>query len=115
MHSLSQSMQECIRDCLLCYQICRRDAMNHCLETGGRHVEPRHFRIMIGCAELCRTAADVMLSNLDVHGSVCAACADTCEACAQSCAGLEGMDECAQACRRCAQSCRKFAGAVALP
>ena len=43
--------------CLECYSICRETAMNHCLEAGGQHVEPEHFRLMASCAEICRTAA----------------------------------------------------------
>ena len=26
--------------------------MNHCLKTGGKHVEPDHFRLMLNCAEM---------------------------------------------------------------
>ena len=83
--------------------------MNHCLEHGGKHVEPRHFRLMMNCAEICRTAADFMLSGSELHDKVCAVCADVCEACAQSCESIGGMDECVQACRLCAQSCREMA------
>jgi hypothetical protein len=84
--------------------------MNHCLEAGGKHVEPTHFRLMINCAEICRTAADFMLSNSPLHARICAACAEVCDACAQSCEQVGDMDECVQVCRRCAESCRKMAG-----
>jgi hypothetical protein len=84
--------------------------MNHCLESGGKHVEPTHFRLMINCAEICRTAADFMLSNSNLHARICAACAEVCDACAQSCEQVGEMDECIQACRRCADSCRKMSG-----
>ena len=112
MHQLSQEMQDCIAECLRCYQTCKRDAMNHCLDTGGKHVEPEHFRLMTSCAEICRTAADFMLANSSLHGRTCAVCAEVCEACADSCAQVGDMDECMQACRQCAESCRKMAGAA---
>lgn len=99
-------MQGCIDDCLHCYRVCTQTAMNHCLETGGSHVEPRHFRLMINCAEICRTAADFMLSNSDMHPQICAACAEVCRACAESCEQIGDMDECVQACRACMESCR---------
>jgi hypothetical protein len=110
-HQPNQQMQQCIRDCLDCYQTCLRDAMNHCLEAGGKHVEPTHFRLMINCAELCRTAADFMLTNSDLHARVCAVCAEVCDACAQNCEQVGDMDDCVQTCRRCAESCRSMSGA----
>ena len=103
-------MQQCIERCLDCYQVCYNDAMSHCLPTGGKHVEARHFGLMLNCAELCRTAAEFMMSNSPLHARVCGACAEVCEACAQSCEAVGGMDDCVQACRRCAESCREMAG-----
>ncbi len=100
------SMQQCIDDCLHCYRICLQTAMNECLETGGRHIEPEHFRLMTGCAEICRTAAHFMLTRTHLHGYVCGACAEICNACAESCSQLGNMDECVQACHSCEQSCR---------
>lgn len=103
--------QQCIEHCMHCHRVCIETAMNHCLESGGRHVEPRHFRLMVNCADACRLAADFMLSSSDLHAKMCAVCADVCEACAQSCEEIGDMDECASACRQCAESCRQMAGA----
>ena len=110
-NQLTPEMQRCIDACLHCYRTCLYDAMNHCLETGGEHVKPDHFRLMINCADICRTSADFMLSGSDVVGFVCAACADVCDACAASCRRLGDMDECVKACEQCAQSCRRMSGA----
>ena len=107
--ALSQEMQQCIQHCLNCYRICQEMAMNHCLETGGKHVKPHHFRLMIDCAEICDTAGKFMLNNSDFHAKVCATCAEVCEACAQSCREVGDMEECVRACEQCAQSCRKMA------
>lgn len=106
-------MQACIDDCLQCHERCLQDAMNHCLESGGAHVEPEHFRLMMNCAEMCRTAAHFMLSSSSLHAKVCATCADVCEACARSCEQLDDMSACAAACRRCAASCRRMSQAAA--
>jgi hypothetical protein len=108
-HSISPGMQQCIDACLHCYRTCRETAMNHCLESGGRHVEPAHFRLMINCSEICRTSAEFMMSASPLHAHVCAACAVVCVACAESCEDIGQMDECAQACRACAQNCRQMA------
>lgn len=61
MHQISPEMQDCIDECLRCYQTCLGMAMTHCLEQGGKHVEPGHFRLMMACAEICRTSANFML------------------------------------------------------
>lgn len=108
----SAEMKNCIDDCIRCYQTCQQMAMNHCLELGGRHVEPEHFRSMIACAEICRTAADFMLGSSPFQGQTCAVCAQVCEACARSCEEVGDMDECVQACRQCAESCRRMAAAT---
>src|SRR5687768_8425391 len=57
-------MRACIDECLRCYQVCLGMAMTHCLEEGGPHVEPDHFRLMMACAEICRTSAHFMLLNM---------------------------------------------------
>ena len=107
------STEQCIRKCLDCYQVCTNYAMNFCLEHGGRHVEPGHYRLMINCADICSTAAKFMLSGSDLHAKVCAVCADVCEACAQSCEDVGQMDECVKTCRDCAVVCLQMAAAAA--
>lgn len=101
--------QECIDNCLACYQACLSTAMNHCLEMGGAHVEKEHFTLMIACTELCRVSAHFMLIGSPAHKSICAQCAELCENCAADCERLGDMDECVTACRTCAESCRNMA------
>jgi hypothetical protein len=109
MHSGNAGMKACIEACLKCYQTCLGMAMSHCLEQGGDHVEPEHFRLMMACAEICRTSAHFMLMGTPHHRHTCGECAEICEECAQSCEQLDGMEECVVACRRCATECRKMA------
>lgn len=109
MHAMSQEMQQCIQECLNCHRVCLQEAMNHCLEMGGKHTEANHFRLMINCAEICQTSANFLLSNSPLHKRTCAVCAEVCEACAQSCERVGDMAECVEACRRCAESCRRMA------
>lgn len=103
-------MQSCIEACTHCHQTCLKTAMNHCLETGGKHVEPGHFRLMLNCAGICQTSANFMLSGSDFSNQVCAVCVGICEACADSCEEVGGMDDCVAACRECAESCREMSG-----
>ena len=105
----SHDMQACIDACSHCHQICLQTAMNHCLESGGKHLEPEHFRLMINCAEICQTSLNFMLSGSRLSNHVCGVCARICDACAESCEKLDGMEECARACRKCAESCRSMA------
>ena len=101
--------QRCIEECLSCYRTCFEMAMTHCLEHGGRHVEPRHFRIMMACAEICRTAAHFMLMRSEHETHICRECAEICDQCARDCAALGDMDDCVEQCRLCAEQCRRMA------
>jgi len=106
----SQDMQSCIEACDRCHRMSLQEAMNHCLEAGGKHVEPAHFRLMMDCAEICQTSANFMLSSSSHHAQVCRICAEICDACAESCDKLDGMEDCAKACRDCARQCRTMVG-----
>lgn len=111
MHN-ERAMKDCIDACNQCGNECEKTLFSHCLEKGGRHLEPRHVRLMADCAEMCRTAANAMLRGSEMHGEICRVCAEICEACAESCDALEGkeMEDCAKTCRRCAESCHEMAG-----
>jgi hypothetical protein len=102
--------QDCIEDCLRCYRACVETMMTHCLEHGGAHVEPAHIRLMMSCAEICRTAAHFMLMRSPHESHLCRECAEICEECARDCDRLGGMEDCVEQCRRCARSCRAMAG-----
>lgn len=108
MHSMNPQMQQCIQACLNCHQVCLHEAMNHCLEVGGKHLEPDHFKLMLNCAEICQTSANFMLSDSKYHNLICGVCAQICEACAQSCEQVGDMEACVESCRRCAESCRQM-------
>jgi hypothetical protein len=106
---IPMDVQRCIEACLDCHRVCLTMASQHCLVRGGAHVAPEHFRLMMVCAEICHTAASVMMIGSDQMSRVCGACAEICDACAESCRDLDGMGACIEACRRCAESCRQMA------
>jgi hypothetical protein len=110
MHKLSSHMKSCIEACQRCYATCLQTAMQHCLEAGGAHTEPKHFRLMSACAEICRTSAALMLIGSDYHRAQCELCAKICEDCASDCERVGGMDDCVAACRACAKECRAMSG-----
>ncbi|WP_182084752.1 four-helix bundle copper-binding protein [Aureimonas sp. ME7] len=107
----THDMTACIEACLACYRTCHSTALHHCLEAGGRHTEPDHFRLMAACAEMCRASAHIMMTGSSAHRHSCRACAEICEACAADCERVGDMDACVRACRECARSCREMAGA----
>lgn len=76
---------------------------------GGEHARPEHMKLMLDCADICRTAADFMLRGSPRHGMICQSCAEICEACAEDCERIGEMTECVEACRACAESCREMA------
>lgn len=110
--SLTDEMQMCIQNCVVCHQICTQ-MINHCLQKGGVHASPEHIRTLMDCAQICAVSADFMMRNSDLHHSTCRVCAEACIACAQSCERLGDQDEmmksCASICRQCAESCEKMA------
>ena len=44
--------------------------------SGGEHVAPPHFRLMMACAEICRTSAHFMLIGTPHHKHTCGECAE---------------------------------------
>ena len=54
MHHQSAELKQCSTTAA-CYQECLSTAMIHCLEMGGEHTEPDHFRLMIARTSLLKT------------------------------------------------------------
>ena len=105
----SAEMTACIQACLDCYRHCQHTALTHCLEMGGRHVEPTHFRLMMDCAAICRASAAMMINDSPYHADTCALCAQICRDCARSCRDVGDMEECVRACEQCADACEAMA------
>lgn len=113
MPQMSGDMQQCIQNCTECHRVCL-EMVAHCLGMGGAHAEPAHIRLLLDCAEICRTSADFMIRGSEFHTRTCGVCAEVCARCADDCERIAGGDEmmmrCVEVCRRCADSCRRMAG-----
>jgi hypothetical protein len=87
--------------------------MRYCVESGRKHVEPSHRRLLADCIAICHTMAGFMVRDSDLHADVCGVCADVCRRCASSRdhadASDQTMKECATQCRSCADSCERIA------
>lgn len=103
------SMQPCIEACTHCHHVCLQTAMTHCLQIGGKHLDPDHFSLLMNCAEICQASANLQLSGSEFVPKLCVLCAEICEACAVSCEAIGEMEECVRACRKCAESCSSMA------
>ena len=106
---MSPQMQECITNAQNCHATCLSMLSQHCLEVGGKHVEAKHFRLMLDCADICATSTDFTARGSAHHAKVCGVCAEICRACADSCEQVGDMDDCVKACRACAESCGQMA------
>jgi CBS domain-containing protein len=108
-------LQNCIASCRQCHDVCTQ-TLSHCVERGGRHVQPAHIRLLLDCIEICNANVSFMLRGSDLHSSTCTTCAEVCEWCAGDCERLaddEQMRTCAEICRACGHSCREMAAAAA--
>jgi hypothetical protein len=106
------SMDQCIRDCIACYELCT-SCISHCLSQGGKHAGSRHITLMSECAQICNLSSAFMLQKGEFAFELCQLCAKICNACAESCITVDVTDgvmmKCADVCRRCADSCRSMA------
>lgn len=106
------SMLDCIADCLECAETCNT-TLNHCLSMGDKHVESKHIKTLIACADICALSAQWMSREIEFHSELCRTCAEVCKACADSCESIgaddEVMQDCIEICRTCADSCTKMA------
>ena len=110
-YTRGNDMQECIDNCTDCFQVCEQ-MITHCLKKGGDHAKPEHIRLLIDCAEACKTSVGFMLRESPFHHLTCGTCAQICTECADDCAEMnddELMQECIEICRRCATSCAAMA------
>ena len=106
------AIESCVVACGNCSRVCLGH-VRHCLELGGDHGEPAHIAGLLTCANICRTAAELMTIDSEWHPTVCDLCAQVCEECADACAAMDDMEECVAACRQCAQACRIMVGEMA--
>lgn len=106
---MDEDLSTCIDDCLRCYRTCLDTVVKRGLAEEASRIEAKHIRLVLTCAEMCRTAAHLMLLRSPHHRQLCEGCAAICSECARECGRVGGMEECAEACRFCADSCQAMA------
>jgi hypothetical protein len=111
--AMTTDMQQCIALCNDTHSACEQ-AMTHALRSGGKMAERDVIMLLMDCAEMSRTAADMMMRQSMMAPQMCRLCADACMACAEMCDRFPDdamMRDCAQMCRRSAEMCMRMAGA----
>ena len=105
----AHTMEQCIENCTNCHRICLETAARHFREERPPELEESMVRLLLDCAEICRTSATFLMSGSDLHKLTCGVCAQICQRCATDCERVGDMDACVEACRRCAESCKSMA------
>ncbi len=67
-------MQQCIDDCMSCYDVCLQTAKN-CQQAGGQHAAQNHIWMLLDCADVCQTTAHLMQHNNPLYGYITSAAA----------------------------------------
>lgn len=109
MNEMSPEMADCISKCFECYSSCLRAAIEFKPRVGSVPSAEDHIRLMLACAEMCRTSAQFMIIGTKHHKHTCKECAEICLECAAACETLGNMQECAESCRACSESCAMMA------
>lgn len=95
-----EACQECDRLCLA--------LVSHCQTKDRQQAGMKQIRLLLDCAEICRTAVGFLPHGSALHLTICNACAVVCLKCAAACeefASDELMQGCAAACRCSAEAC----------
>ena len=111
---LSAEVARCVDRCESCHRLCLTALMGRCLDDYCDGTDPHQLRMMLACAYLCRTTADLMLTLPAPLDTVCAACAQLCWECARGCPNPD-LQELVTSCMECAESCNRLAGVHAQP
>jgi hypothetical protein len=114
---MSVEMRRCSGECITCAGICT-ETIAYLLDSGIQQANARLMRLLLDCADICRTSAGFMLRGSELHQRTCAVCAEVCTAGAQACNEYPDdttLRACAEACLRCASECNRMASPPAHP
>ncbi len=111
----AHDIEQCIENCVNCHRICLEVTALHFRGEAPKSMPEATVRLLIDCAEICRTSADFMIRGSELHPHTCRACAVVCHRCAEACDRMGDdphMAACVEACRRCAETCREMSAGL---
>src|SRR5688572_15705709 len=85
-------METCIQNCLDCHSACLA-MVPYCLREGREYTTPRHITTLLTCAELCQSAANLLLMNSEMQSYICTTAAAACKRCIEECERVGQQDE----------------------
>ena len=105
----SPEMRACIQRCEACHDVCQELLIVASESTDA--AQTAIITALLDCAEMCRTAKNLMLRGSSLHPTACRACREAAERCAEACetVAAQSYAACARECRRCAQACAEMA------
>ncbi|WP_261567960.1 four-helix bundle copper-binding protein [Frankia gtarii] len=112
---INENMRKAIDECMSCSALCE-ETISYCMDMPGTMMDAANLRLMMDCAAVTRTCADLMCRMSPFHSEMCAMCARVCGACAEMCEKMPRDDQLARlarACRACMDSCNAMVGAAA--
>jgi hypothetical protein len=108
---IHEGLEECVQNCWRCHRQCLETTIYLSLK-GSDDAKEEKVRLLLSCAELCQSTANLLLIGAGVYQAACKLCAEICDECA-TILNLETEDRqlqlCFDACCQCAASCRKMA------
>jgi hypothetical protein len=96
-----------IDECAECSLLCR-ELVNASLDPDAHQPTDRsHARLLLDCADVTRTAADMLARGTDLHEEICRLAIDVARLAAQSCRHFATPESLvvADSCERCADAC----------
>jgi hypothetical protein len=108
-------LEECIRHCRECAQICNRTSWHayRQAQAGGANAEAMQDAQQLtgDCQAACEFAVRLMERNSTLMADACRVCEQACTECAEACEQLgqdQQLAECARICRQCAEACKQM-------
>lgn len=103
--------KDCQENCENCYRVCLQTVV-YAMQQHDRPFHESHLRLLMDCADICRTCANFLIRGSELRDCICRACAKICEHSAEFCGERRDdpqMRLCEQVCLRCSESCAQMA------
>jgi hypothetical protein len=109
---IHEGLDECIQNCWRCHRQCLETTV-YLSAKDGDDAKQEKVRLLLSCAELCQSTANLLLIGASIYQDACRLCAAICEESAMM-LGRDTEDRqlrlCFDACCQCAASCLEMAG-----
>lgn len=104
---ITKEFQKCMEACTEAQRKCR-EALMSCL-VEGRELDSSLVKLLMCCAEICKSCADVCCHGSDQCAEMFDACCEVSKRCAMECekTGESMLKDCIMACQKASECCKK--------